>query len=156
MIRALLNRLKNLLYPPKCRACGVFLTNPETVLCPDCQAAWEKEKAERGFGGIAPRGTNGFVTLVQYRKQAYSVGKRLVLRIKDKRDRELIRFLVRDLTLEIKLSGKPFDGVTYAPRGRSKRREMGTDQAECLAKELAEAFHVPLYPVLVHIGEGEQ
>ncbi|MBR3895355.1 MAG: ComF family protein [Clostridia bacterium] len=149
--------LQNLLFPPKCAACGSLLDwqslDSHEALCRDCLRRWESEKADT-CGICAARVTAcncmtarmerakcaGFRKLVFYRHGKHGhVQNRLIFHIKRNNDRQTSRFLASELlpSLRALTEGKTDVVLTWAPRSRSSTLKHGTDQARALAKELS-------------------
>ena len=156
-----MKRLKNLLFPPKCAACGTLLDfeAPEEydALCTDCLSAFRDEQKENClFCGervtactcvpelLQKAGCEHFLKTVYYRHgKGECVQNRMIFRIKNKRDLRTTRFFAKELAEEIRACEKSGvlslqDAVVaYIPRRRGAVLEKGTDQAKALAVEVA-------------------
>ena len=163
-----LNLCRNLLFPPKCAACGALLDWNDAhtfgALCEDCRRRWESEKAD-GCEVCAKRVCEctcmtaamerakcaGFRKLVFYRHgKRQHVQNRLIFHVKTSNDRQTPRFCASELlpALRSLTEGKPYTVLTYVPRSRAARLEYGTDQAKALAGEISRQSGIPCYQLL--------
>ncbi len=155
-----LKLLKNLLWPPKCVGCGEFTQQNifdtcELPLCESCRKRWEREKLERcpdcelemtvcncSSRLLEKAGVEDAVKLFNYSVARNSVGKRAVLYMKRHRSYRAFDFFASQLSFALKRKTAVFDPrrvvVFSVPRRRKSRREYGFDQAELIAKRLAE------------------
>lgn len=162
------SRIRGLLFPPKCAACGELLDwyeapKREDALCASCNKKWHSEKLET-CGHCAKRVTECSCMPEDLRKSRclglrkltyYLHGTRepvqnlLIYHIKENRDLTATAFLASELlpTLEelLKANGvAPQDAIlTYVPRGRAAKAKYGTDQAELLARMLSRKSDIP-------------
>ncbi|MBE6529534.1 MAG: ComF family protein [Ruminococcaceae bacterium] len=169
--------LADLLFPPKCPACGELLPyrgffgakeEKSSALCAECTSLWKKEKEELcGICGesvanclcatktMQSAGCNCFCKLVYYRPgNKEEVGNRIVYRIKDHNERAAVLFLAQELSREIRKcmgretwKGKSFF-LCYLPRRSRAVLEGGSDQAKELAVELAKRLELPFLPLI--------
>lgn len=174
-----IERLIDLLFPPRCAACGALLdfTSLENnrALCDTCLPLWFEEKQEpcghclcevqnctcvTEFLETAK--CDGFYKLVYYRnRRGGAVQNNVIFRIKNKRDRRTPVFLATEL--EQVLRRKRESGelsldnacLAYVPRRRSVVLETGTDQARALAEVLAQRLSAPVVDVVVR-SRGKQ
>ena len=161
-------RIKALLFPPKCSACGELLDwyeAPRTgeSLCPDCRKKWESEKLET-CGTCTRRvtacacmpdmlkksGCRGFRKLTYYLPARRDVVKnRVIFRIKEESSVRTHAFLASELlpalTEMVEASGYAREDMSLAsiPRSASAKAKYGTDQAEMLARALAKESGLP-------------
>ncbi len=148
--------LRDLLYPPRCIACGDLLepfTGNAAVFCPLCRTAWETavtEAAEHSARDAA----RGLVYLAFYRSgQTDGIPERLIYHVKHHGDPRTLRFVAERLaprvlqaaaTLPARIPATRDGGdmpilFTYPPRRRSAVSQDGFDQAARLSKALAAA-----------------
>lgn len=169
--------LADLLFPPKCPACGELLryrglfgakTEAPEALCGDCMRLWKQEKEERcgGCGEIVSNcqcatkimqsaGCKHFCKLVYYRPGSKEgVGNRIVYRIKDHTERAAVRFLAEELAPAVQncmdreeWREKSFF-LCYLPRRSRAVLEGGSDQAKELAAALAKRLELPFVPLI--------
>lgn len=140
----MLQRLKHLLFPPKCVLCRKLLTREQTELCADCRIhAPEFSKASTNipfvakwtavwyYSGIVRR---SFLRYKFYGARSYAIpyGRLLAMRI--------LREYAGD-----------FDLLTWAPISARRRRSRGYDQTALLADAAARELNMPLTPVLQKI-----
>lgn len=169
-------RIKRLLFPPRCSACGALLdwyTADETAaLCKSCLSLWENEELET-CGRCAKRvrdcacmteellraGCLGYYKLLYYHpgKEA-QIQNRVIYHIKESRDQKTPAFLAARLQKSLQTAMRT-RGVTeknmiltYVPRGRSAKREHGVDQAKELARELSGQTGIGLRTLLKRTG----
>ena len=162
------SRIRGLLFPPKCAACGELLDWYEAskrgdALCPTCKKRWISEKLET-CGHCSKRVTECSCMPEDLRKSRclghrkltyYLHGTRepvqnlVIYHIKENRDLTATAFLTSELLpiLEELLETNgvaPQDAIlTYVPRGRAAKAKYGTDQAELLARMLSRKSGVP-------------
>ena len=132
--RGWLDRLLNLLYPPKCPFCGALSPGGEASLCPRCEQAlpWaEGTFSAQGFDrGVVVVYYEGAVreSLLRYKFGGCSgyagvYGPLLAQRIAEG------------------LGGR-FDLISYVPVSRWRRATRGYDQSELLARAVARCYGV--------------
>lgn len=131
-----------LFFPARCLCCGRVLP-PRGLLCKDCAPLAEAPPL-RQFPLEGVRKTLTAAAPLYYRG-----GFRETLhRYKFRGERGLAGQLGRLMAgraLEFPVS---FDGVSFAPLSRERRKERGYDQSRLLAKSLARALGLPLLPLL--------
>lgn len=154
--------LLNLLYPPKCLACGELLWPNATIgLCQRCHGEWDKQKASPCRQCKRPHGDCRCLPpllrdmkadvchLVPYQKS--TVAGKLLLIAKDERLPMLTDFMAKELTAVVspRIGGSDRSQiiVTYLPRGRRRAAVYGVDQARALAKALAKELGLPMVSV---------
>jgi ComF family protein len=121
--------------PPLCR-CGCALAE-HVDLCPDCAGrVWYYDQA-RSYG---------------YYEEENILGK-LIKTLKYGGERALSRPLT-DFLVEISAELQAqIQAVTFVPMTRPKERERGFNQAELLARELAQRLKLPLIAALAKVRE---
>lgn len=172
-------RIREILFPPACSACGSLLDRPDFLsgkaLCKACMQEWERQKNEPCeicakpvrlcrcmTGDMEEYQCEAFCKLTYYMHgRREPVQNRLIYAIKQERTRRTVDFLARELVpsvqallLEQRLL--PENTVlTYVPRATAARLEYGTDQARELAAALARELSIPMLPLLERIsGRG--
>lgn len=158
----------------------------DTCLCRDCRAAWEVAKLEKCTqcgeempdcrcmpAYLAEAGMQALCKLCRYSSEPEEqrcVADRLLYRVKDGHVVEYERFLASQLAPVVRAEldrrgwlmtyedgSMPFETVvTYCPRSPAKARQMGTDQAERVAKLLAKRLGLRFQKLLVHRESREQ
>ena len=152
-LRRTASAARDLLFPPRCVGCGDFLppfARRATVFCPLCRTAWETAITEAACRAAADAG-RGLVYLVHYRPgHADGIPEKLIYHLKHEGDPRAFSFVAERLaprlldaaaTLPTRApvgEDKPLL-FTYPPRRPSAVREDGFDQAQRLAKALAQA-----------------
>lgn len=165
---SLFARIRGLLFPPKCAACGALLDWCEAprdgdALCPSCKKRWESEKLET-CGHCSRRvsecscmpddlrksGCLGLRKLTYYLHGTREPVQNLVIyHVKENRDLTTTAFLASDLLpvleeLLAKSGVAPQDAIlTYVPRSAVAKAKYGTDQAELLARTLSRRSGIP-------------
>lgn len=168
----MLCRVRDLLFPRKCVACGVLLDWYEApqghaVLCLECLAKWEKEQEEPC--GICGKPVIACACMTEemekakchaYRKLVYyrhattdAVQNRVVFYLKRVRDAEAPAFLAERLLPALQSfreqSRTPKVVLTYVPRPQNAKLEHGVDQAERLARALSRLSGSPVKRLLL-------
>lgn len=175
-----MERLKALLFPPKCASCAKLLDFEKVgryeALCRDCLSSFRDEQKEIClFCGqrvsdctcvtelIQKAGCERLLKMVYYRHgRGDCVQNRMIFRIKNKRDLRTTRFFAKELAEEIRVCAK--NGVfslqdavvTYIPRRRRAVLERGTDQAKALAVAIAKELDLQAAPCLVRSRAGQK
>jgi len=121
----MLQRLLNLLFPPRCVLCGEFLAKEETDFCHYCrQNAPEFEKSNLKFSFLA-----GW-TCVWYYKDTV---RDSLLRYKFAGRRSYAQIYGRMLAMKLQKEGMDtFDILTYVPIAPLRKLTRGYDQVELL------------------------
>ena len=139
-----MQRLLNLLFPPKCVLCKKLLSREETDLCRHC---WEhapvfsKEKIKFSF--IA-----GWTAVWYYKDDV----RQSLLRYKFARYRIYVPCYSRLLAMKLQTSRfENFDVLTWVPVSRLRRMKRGFDQVELLAKATAQQLGIEAVPCLKKI-----
>ncbi len=166
-------RIKALIFPPKCVACGVLLDWYEapyrkTPFCDACQKKWESEQLET-CGHCAKRvtvcdcvpdalkkaGCRGFRKLTYYlHGRRDPVQNRIVFRLKEKWDKRTLAFVARELmpAMEDLMAGCGYErdemAIAWLPRSYAAKSKYGVDQSELLAKELSCVSGIPCLRLL--------
>lgn len=129
---------KEVLFPKKCFGCG----RPERYLCGACL------KKLRDPDIFYPKNADFALTSFPYRAQAV---KRALLRLKYHSAQDiagnLAEVMAEDLSPYLKYSGHPV--VCEIPMSGARKRKRGFNQAELLARHLAEIMNLEHRPLLV-------
>ena len=158
------NTVLNFFFPQKCPVCRTIIKLGEEdhgVMCPVCRLKWgyEKEKlcTECGLPAylctcmpnrMSSAGAIDLLKLCFYDSDSGSAGDRLVLYMKDYRDRRVFRFVAKELCTHLKKYLVKRDiplseiVITYSPRSRSMLEKRGFDQARHLARACADELKV--------------
>jgi ComF family protein len=154
----------DLLYPPHCAICEKSLERHEFV-CANCIAQIERVPPPFCRCGCALSENadvcSDCATRLWYFDQARAYGYydeenalgRLIKALKYGGERALVRPLT-DLLVEMssEFQDQP-QAITFIPMTRNKKRERGFNQAEQLARELAQRLNLPLVKALEKIRE---
>jgi predicted amidophosphoribosyltransferase len=91
-------------------------------------------------------GCDAFLHLAAYRQQKKTAASALVLRCKDNNDRDVFRFLAKELSAPIMAQGydSEIDLVAFVPRRRAAVQATGHDHAKQLAIFLSHELKRPL------------
>lgn len=148
--------LLELVYPSHCAACGDSID--ERWLCRSCARALRPLAADRCpcCGSLHARGGVCVACKADARFQGgacaglYEEGKPLALLIRSLKyrgDRALVRVLGPMLVQASSALPRP-EAVTFVPMTRRRQRERGFNQAQLLARAVAQAHDVPLVALL--------
>lgn len=139
-----MQRLLNLLFPPKCVLCKKLLSREETDLCRHCREhapVFSKEKIKFSF--IA-----GWTAVWYYKDDV----RQSLLRYKFARYRSYVPCYSRLLAMKLQTSRfENFDVLTWVPVSRLRRMKRGFDQVELLAKATARQLGIEAVPCLKKI-----
>lgn len=154
--------IRNLLLPPRCLACRKLLpfdgAGGEDIMCRECRGAFEAAKIKMcrtcaAFAldcrcmpdGLEAAGCSALIKLSEYRaSDLHGVINSIVNNSKRYKYYDGFAFLARQLLPGIRRTLDDLDveecdvAVTYCPRSRRSRRIYGFDQAEQLARHIAE------------------
>ena len=155
--------LSELFFPPKCRCCKKPIRREQAPFCKECLARYQREKyalcptchKPHCRCVCRPKGATASVfyrSVFPYRTQ--SPGGRLILALKDRKDRAGVAFLAGELADCLrKTTVLPEDAlVTFVPRSRKAILRTGTDQAMELAAALAKVCKLDFGATLRHTG----
>lgn len=130
------------LFPPRCALCDT----PGGALCAPCVSGLSAASTAEP----APPWVDTLVVLCDYS----GPGADLVLALKRRNRRAVVPLLGAALAAGASSLG-PFQGVTWAPTTRSRRRSRGFDQSEVIARSVSTAAGVPCRPLLVGRGDPQ-
>ena len=132
----MLQRLQNLLFPPKCIMCRKLLGKEETDLCPDCRKALPLfEKSKIRFSFLA-----GWTGVWYYNDMV----RHSVMRFKFYGKRSYAKPYGRFIAMKLlQLDRADFDLVTWVPVSRRRRIKRGYDQVALLADEVSAQLELP-------------
>lgn len=133
-MKTILDRILDLLYPPRCAFCRRFLTEEEKGVCRFCRKKHGNLKAERELEHI----------------RSCTAAFRYEGAVRD----SLLRYKFRGVTAYgpvyadflakcIDESGFSCDIITWVPLSRRRLRKRGYDQARILAEETAKRLNLP-------------
>ena len=165
-------RLRDLLFVPRCAACGERLLPECGPLCERCYASYEMETAmgcpfcgQSFFACVCPSDTlkRGGVTLLpklfRYLPHGDGVSNRMIYLLKHRAPRPLVRFLAHELAEAVRPhlpKGKGELIVTFAPRTRRAVRRYGFDHMAHLSRAVAEELSAEWGPLLRRRDGKEQ
>lgn len=140
-LRAILNRICAVLFPPRCIMCHRLL--PEVTICHTCRSALAAhvDAPPFVFEAYAPFYYEGAV-------------RRAIIRLKFNRAAAYaapLAELMREC-LEEHLLGR-FDLITWVPISKKRLRQRGYDQSLLIAKCLADWFSIPLVSTLTKVRD---
>ena len=135
--------LLGLLYPPKCVFCGSLLREDETDWCGKCQKnlPWVEETAPEKACAPATR----YAAPLWYRDEVRESFHRYKFEGRDFYAPVYGRLMAQCVRDRL---GLDFDLVVWAPLSRKRRRQRGYDQAELLARVLAQELDKPVLSAL--------
>lgn len=161
--------LSDYVIPPICPSCHALLPmeNPYAPFCGECRGLWEQEKLSPcpncGLAMLdcfclppllSENGVRDAIFLTKYRSGGATAPDKTIYYIKENRDERVFSFLARELATRIRfwMRGEEIDAknaiVTALPRRKQGVRENGFDQAEVLARFLAEELEMPYRSLL--------
>lgn len=172
--------LSDLLFPPRCVSCRRFLKRSlldpcEAPLCEKCRLAWEKEKTEVcarcgselllcrcGSERMAESGIEGVIKLVYYRRAKDSIGRRIILYLKTRRNKRAFRFLAAQLSyplrkvIEERFLKPENVCLCFVPRSFHSEDAYGLDQANLLCHALGEHMSIRALPLFYRIARDRK
>ena len=165
-------RLLDLIFVPRCAACGERISAGEGPLCKKCLSAYELALLEtcpycgKSLSDCACCGEKtelaGLVALIKlfyYYPRDLAVQNLMIYALKHRADRRVVDRLADDLSGAIRkhcdLEREEFL-ITYAPRSRKAKRAHGFDHMAYLARAVADRVGVPCECLLSRHGGGEQ
>lgn len=154
--------LANLLFPPKCAACGKLISpvSRELALCAECLDRWKEEKQLqiKEIHSGTERAMQ-IIIVCQYDAKGNSdgIGRTVLLKLKSKPLKYAARFIASELYTALGWLILSSDTViTGVPRSKRGIRENGFDQVELIACFLSEFSGFEYVPCLVHRGNTKQ
>lgn len=163
-------RIRALLFPPKCSSCKTLLSWYEAgrsngALCGACAEKWEN--AQRELCTFCGETVNRCACLTEELKHAraealyksvyYVHGKRdpvqnrVIFQIKNTRSTRTVQWLASLLCVHLTQIRSERGGgevlLTFVPRGKQAKLDSGTDQAEALARVLSKLSGIPMRKV---------
>ena len=153
--------LKGIFFVRKCMLCGEVLPDAEksTAFCPKCLLEYEKlgravcekcgnrEKECDCLPSVLKNQIAFSAHLFAYERE---LSKTLIFALKRKNLSALQHFLSLELSKRLSVYGLSDYTVTFAPRKPKSVREYGFDQAEILAKGVAENLNLPYEAIFAH------
>ena len=125
----MLERLLNLLFPPKCILCSRFLKKQETDFCNSCR----KDAPEFSSSKIRFPFVARWTALWYYKDNV----RKSLLRYKFSNRRSYGAGYGRLLAMKLSRETWEYDILTWVPIGKRRLRRRGYDQVELLAKAVA-------------------
>ncbi len=169
--------LLDLIFVPKCGSCGIALPSGDEALCAECAVRYATEKnlkcAVCGYPHIyckcrisCDSGEIPLVHVAPYSTWRDSVGKRMVLHIKDNATRTLLDKMASDMVeaFNIRVSSESVfcdmtpenTCITWVARSKKAYRKAGHDQSEELAKRISHLLGFPAFSCFVNLGRMSQ
>lgn len=179
-IKGMLYYMEQLLFVPRCVGCDIRLGQEDAdgegnipPLCPECMNQYIMMKESScpvcmdklknclcTTYDMRRQGLSRMVKLFRYEpRQTDLPSNRLIYALKHKDLRIVTEFLARELApLVRKHVRNPEEWcLAYAPRSKKRRRVLGFDQSERLAKALSKELQIPVIDCLVrHSSAGVQ
>ena len=156
------DRLLDLVFVPRCVACGARMEKSGDGLCDACRRSFEHAKDEYcDFCGMTAvqclcmpqnllrAGCLSYRKLLFYKPDGTPVLHRLIYAVKRRNTAAAMRFLARELAAKTRDMVTPGTIVTYAPRSDASFRKYGYDQARELAKVYAKETDADFCALLV-------
>ena len=148
-IAALLGPLRDFVLPPLCDACGLRLASHADWLCHSCSARLRAlgsgDPVLGNLRSLLCASGNISCLIVLYRFESEGPLRSLIHGLKYRGSTHTGTSLGRSLARRALAEGAPgVDGVLPVPLHPSRRRERGYNQAECIARGLAEVLGVPV------------
>ncbi len=141
----------DLLFPPRCAFCGEIIP-PGTQVCRECAKDASPSGTVRMLSACNGKRSVRCAALYPYEGKA----RESLLRYKFHGEAQSGKYYAAKLAGLVKLvfPGTAFTLVTWVPLSEKRKKERGYDQAERLARPLAEALGVPCAPCLRKAGEN--
>lgn len=145
-----INWLLDLFFPPKCMLCDRIMDSSEELLCRSCMYGELPE-----YPTIAPK-VSYFSDCAVVFKYEDSI-KEAILQFKFHGMKNYSRQFANWMTVIIrdKLAGK-YDMISWVPCSAFRRWKRGYDQAEVLARAVAEELHIPAVRTLRKVRHNRQ
>jgi ComF family protein len=155
---------KKLFFVRKCLVCEEILTDSkaEGVFCPKCRLEYEKlkrrtcpacGKPQSACGCMPDKLKNEVAWAVHLFAYADPLSKTVIFTLKRRDFKALQAFLGKELA---SLFGDVADyEITFAPRKPKSVREYGFDQAEALARAIADEKDIPFADIFTHARKSE-
>lgn len=173
VIKAAVKNILDLIFVPKCAACGVAVESSDISLCEECEHVNSLES--KGFCTDCSMPYTycrcsvhyGDLKFKIYRVTGYktnegSVAKQMILGLKDNRHRAALERMSSEMTRVLGLRApeiidNPQNAViVFVPRSEKARRDSGHDQSQLLAKSISEKTGIELENVFISRGKKAQ
>lgn len=171
--------LCNLMFPPRCVGCRKYFYTgfPEYTTDAFCEACARRFRMKEQAGcpkcgltvsmcrcrRLPLMKADAIVSVIPYDPEGKSIAERVILFMKDRKNRRLSDFLAEEMRVALykRLEYDDIDPsgitLTYIPRDRLRFAVSGTDQAHELARALARRTGAPLVSLFDRKpGRGEQ
>ncbi|MBQ8403503.1 MAG: ComF family protein [Clostridia bacterium] len=155
-----------MIFPKKCVFCREFISGGENVFCPVCEAKYEQMK--RAFCKHCGR-ENALCRCVATKLRPLDIriserhlfayegefARAIIYKLKRKNAADLQKFLAHECAALVREGVRSGEKavISYPPRAHSAVREYGFDQAQILARNVAEITQLPLAEIFCR-GEG--
>ena len=169
-IKEVAKNILDLIFVPKCAACGKALDDAETALCEECEHVNSLEGKRFCTDCAMPYPYcrcsvhYGDMKFKMYRVTGYktnegSVAKQMILGLKDNIHRAAIERMSSEMT-RVLMARAPdiveYPGrtvIVFVPRSDKARRDAGHDQSYLLAKSISEKTGIELADVFISRGK---
>ena len=130
----LIDRLLDLIFPPKCVFCGAILDTSEQKLCPDCEKKLPRRRNERvKKSEFLPQ----IAAALYYEDEVRQSVHRYKFAGRSHYAPTYAALMAMAVSEQLT---EPFDTLSYVPLSRKRLRQRGYDQAQLLAEELGKIF----------------
>ena len=133
-MRRLLDRVLDLIYPPKCPFCRTLLSDPAQGVCKTCWTSLVSDRSGTRQGDWF----SGCFYALPYEDTV----REAILRFKFEGCRYYAGGFGQILARCVQTKNPPFTVLTWAPVSRERKRQRGYDQAQLLCRELGQALGV--------------
>ena len=130
----LVDRLLDLVYPPKCPFCQKILSEPEERTCQSCRTSLTEGRSGKRQGDWF----SGCFFALGYENTVRDA----ILRYKFEGCRYYAKAFGQILTRSIQANAPPFEVLSWAPVSRARKKQRGYDQSWLLCREVGQALGV--------------
>lgn len=172
-ISKIAKNILDLIFVPKCAACGVAVESGDTSLCDECEHVHSLESKQLCADCSMPYpyckcmvhyGDLKFKMLrvTGYRANEGSVAKQMILGLKDNRHRAALERMSSEMTRVLEkrapdvLEYPKRAVIVWVPRSNKARRDAGHDQSYLLARRVSEKTGITLVKAFTSRGKRAQ
>lgn len=148
MLKDLLGKILDFIYPTKCAICNETIIKRENQICEKCGK-------ELKIDSIMTRIDMGYGNKIKCFSPFEYSGKikKSILRFKFKGYKNYSKFFAQVMSKGItqKFGGIKFDRITYVPLRPERKRSRGYNQSECIASDISSIINVPCEELIFKI-----
>lgn len=155
MLKDIFSFILNLIYPSKCVLCNKIIVRNKEHICGTCKKNLKSDTKIRYLKGLTDSKSK-IIKCISPFKYTGDI-KNAIWRFKFRGYKNYSEFFAEMIAEAIQNNFKDikFDYITFVPLRKSRKRDRGYNQAECLAVDLSSIISVPCKDLLVKVKKTE-